>query len=138
MWNQLIDMGWVSFDGVRFDLGPLLQGPTWTAKLKSAYNSLIICLMLVIEHNMCNTIHILPNCWHLTNKPLGRTQQCLYNCWSCLEAFLLDINAVNVLISNISMGNLRHPVLMSAKISTHVVGILEALITWASMKWVDS
>ena len=27
---------------VRFDLGPLLQGQTKTAKLKSAYNSLII------------------------------------------------------------------------------------------------
>ena len=27
---------------VRFDLGPLLQGQTRTAKLKSAYNSLII------------------------------------------------------------------------------------------------
>ena len=34
-------MGWESFD-VRFDLGPLLQGQTGTAKLKSAYNSLII------------------------------------------------------------------------------------------------
>ena len=27
---------------VRFDLGPLVQGQTRTAKLKSAYNSLII------------------------------------------------------------------------------------------------
>ena len=35
-------MGWESFDVVRFDLGPLLQGHTWIAKLKSAYNSLII------------------------------------------------------------------------------------------------
>ena len=25
-----------------FDLGPLLQGQTWIAKLKSGYNSLII------------------------------------------------------------------------------------------------
>ena len=32
-------MGWESFDVIRFDLGPLLQG---IAKLKSAYNSLII------------------------------------------------------------------------------------------------
>ena len=31
-----------SSDVVRFDLGPLLQGQTRTAKLKSAYNSLII------------------------------------------------------------------------------------------------
>ena len=35
-------MGWESFDVVRFDFGPLLQGQTWIAKLKSAYNSLII------------------------------------------------------------------------------------------------
>ena len=32
-------MGWESFDVVRFDLGPLLQGQTRTAKLKTAYNS---------------------------------------------------------------------------------------------------
>ena len=35
-------MGWESFDMVRFDLGPLLQGQMRIAKLKSAYNSLII------------------------------------------------------------------------------------------------
>ena len=35
-------MGWESFCVVRFDLGPLLQGQTRIAKLKSAYNSLII------------------------------------------------------------------------------------------------
>ena len=35
-------MGWESFDGVRFDLGPLLQGQMRIAKLKCAYNSLII------------------------------------------------------------------------------------------------
>ena len=35
-------MGWESFDLVRFDLWPLLQGQMRTAKLKSAYNSLII------------------------------------------------------------------------------------------------
>ena len=34
-------MGWESVDVVRFDLGPLLQGQTRIAKLKSAYNSLI-------------------------------------------------------------------------------------------------
>ena len=35
-------MGGESFDIVRFDLGPLLQGQTRIAKHKSAYNSLII------------------------------------------------------------------------------------------------
>ena len=35
-------MGWESSGGVRFDLGPLVQGQMRTAELKSAYNSLII------------------------------------------------------------------------------------------------
>ena len=35
-------MGWESFGVVGFDLGPLLQGQTSIAKLKSAYNLLII------------------------------------------------------------------------------------------------
>ena len=35
-------MGWESVDVVRFDLGPLPQGQMRIAKLKSAYNSLII------------------------------------------------------------------------------------------------
>ena len=35
-------MGWESCGVVRFDLGPLLQGQTRIAKLKSAYNSHII------------------------------------------------------------------------------------------------
>ena len=35
-------MGWKSFDVVRFDLEPLLQGQARTVKLKSAYNLLII------------------------------------------------------------------------------------------------
>ena len=35
-------MGWESFVVVGFDLGPLLQGQTRIAKLKSSYNSLII------------------------------------------------------------------------------------------------
>ena len=35
-------MGWESSGVVGFDLGPLLQGQTRPAKLKSAYNSLII------------------------------------------------------------------------------------------------
>ena len=35
-------MGWECSDVARFDLGPLLQGQTRIAKLKSAYNSLNI------------------------------------------------------------------------------------------------
>ena len=35
-------MSWESFGVVRFDLGPLLQGQTRIAQLKSAYNSLFI------------------------------------------------------------------------------------------------
>ena len=35
-------MGWESFCVVGFDLGPLLQGQTRIAKVKTAYNSLII------------------------------------------------------------------------------------------------
>ena len=34
-------MGWESFDVVRFDLGPPLQGQMRIAKLESAHNSLI-------------------------------------------------------------------------------------------------
>ena len=37
-------MGWESSDVVRFDLGPLPQGQMRIAKLKSAYNLLIIGL----------------------------------------------------------------------------------------------
>ena len=42
MVNQPMGKGWESFGVVRFDLGPLLQGQTRIAKLKCAYNSLII------------------------------------------------------------------------------------------------
>ena len=35
-------MGWESVDVVRFYLGPLLQGQLRIAKLKIAYNSLVI------------------------------------------------------------------------------------------------
>ena len=35
-------MGWESFDVVRFDTGPRLQGQIRIEKLESAYNSLII------------------------------------------------------------------------------------------------
>ena len=43
MVNKLQEiMGWEFFCVVGFDLGPLLQGQMRIAKLKSAYNSLII------------------------------------------------------------------------------------------------
>ena len=35
-------MGWESFDVGRFDVGPLLQGQMKIAKIKSAYNVLIL------------------------------------------------------------------------------------------------
>ena len=35
-------MGWGAFGVVGFDLGPLLQGQTRIAKLKSAHNPLVI------------------------------------------------------------------------------------------------
>ena len=35
-------MGWESCDVIRFDLEPLLQDETRTAKLKSVYNSLLV------------------------------------------------------------------------------------------------
>ena len=35
-------MGWESFGVVVFEFGPILQGQTRIAKLKSAYSSLII------------------------------------------------------------------------------------------------
>ena len=35
-------MGWESYSVVRFDLGPLFQGHMRIAKVKSAYNLLII------------------------------------------------------------------------------------------------
>ena len=37
-------MGWESFDVVRFDVGPILQCQMRVAKLKSAFNSLVIGL----------------------------------------------------------------------------------------------
>ena len=42
MGDMLLHIGWDSIGVVRFDLGPLLQGQTKMAKLKIAYNSLII------------------------------------------------------------------------------------------------
>ena len=45
-------MGWESFGMVRFDLGPLLQGQTRIAKLKSVYNSLIIIIVGVQCHGV--------------------------------------------------------------------------------------
>ena len=41
-------MGWESSGVVRFDLGPLLQGQMRTGKLKSAYNLLIIDMVLEV------------------------------------------------------------------------------------------
>ena len=35
-------MGWESFDVIRIDLGPLLEGQTRIARLIGAYNLLII------------------------------------------------------------------------------------------------
>ena len=49
MSNRLIgNHGYESSDVVKFDLGPLLQGQTRIAKLKSAYNLLIISHLSVI------------------------------------------------------------------------------------------
>ena len=42
MYNQPVGNHGLGLFVVRFDLGPLLQGQTKIAKLKSAYNSLII------------------------------------------------------------------------------------------------
>ena len=39
--NLMVVMRWESFDVVRFDLWPLLQGQMRIARLKSDYNSLI-------------------------------------------------------------------------------------------------
>ena len=43
-------MGCESFDVVRFDLGPLLQGHMRIAKVKNAHNSLIIGPSFVINY----------------------------------------------------------------------------------------
>ena len=62
-------MGWESSDVFRFDLGPLLQGQTRIAKLKSAYNSLIIsprglvCLFGVLRRFQHCTGHITTGSW---------------------------------------------------------------------------
>ena len=37
-------MGWEPFGLVRFDLGPLVQGQTRIAKVKRAYNHLLLVL----------------------------------------------------------------------------------------------
>ena len=50
-------MGWESSGVVGFDLGPLLQGQTRIAKVKSAYNSLIIDpRSLQYETNSCEIL----------------------------------------------------------------------------------
>ena len=51
-------MDWESFDVFRFDLEPLLQGKTRTAKLKSVYHSLTIDSRgLQCETNLQEIIH---------------------------------------------------------------------------------
>ena len=48
MVNQHIgNHGWESFCVVGFDLGPLLQGQTRIAKLKTAYKSLLLFVLQV-------------------------------------------------------------------------------------------
>ena len=42
-------MGCESSDVVRFDLGPLLQGQTRLAKLKSAYNLLFVLEVFIVK-----------------------------------------------------------------------------------------
>ena len=49
-------MGWESFDMVRFDLEPLLQGQMRTAKLKCAYNSLIIGPRVLQQKPTCRIL----------------------------------------------------------------------------------
>ena len=56
-------MGWESFVVVGFDLGPLLQGQTRTAKLKSAYNSPLLFLEV----------------W-MVNQPIGNHGLGIYSC----------------------------------------------------------
>ena len=60
-------MGWESFDVVRFDLGPLLQGKMRIAKLKSAYYLVIIgpSSVITIQVHLCSHVgsdrHIILN-----------------------------------------------------------------------------
>ena len=42
-------MGWESSGVVGFDLGPLLEGQMRTAKLKSAYNLLLLVLEVLVK-----------------------------------------------------------------------------------------
>ena len=49
-----------SSDVVRFDLGPLLQGQTRIAKLKSAYNSLIIDPSLYLDYQHTKFVFLVP------------------------------------------------------------------------------
>ena len=85
-------MGWESFGVVRFDLGPLLQGQTRIAKLKSAYNSLIWLEMLCLS------------CFN--HVPSGDTlrQEFIY-----LLRFYVAVNTVQV-ISQRVVGRQRKPV----------------------------
>ena len=51
-------MGWESSGVVRFDLGPLVQGQTRIAKLKSAYNSLTIGPRGLQYENNCESFDV--------------------------------------------------------------------------------
>ena len=67
-------MGWESFDVVRFDLELLLQGQTLTAKLKIAYNLIIIGPRgLRCETNLYEIILLM--CSDLTLGPFFKFKQ---------------------------------------------------------------
>ena len=53
-------MDWDSCGVVGFDLGPLLQNHTWTAKLKRVYNSSIIDPRIAKVKSACNSLIIGP------------------------------------------------------------------------------
>ena len=58
-------MGCESFDVVRFDLGPLLQGQTRIGKLKNAYNSLIMSTPLGCGHTIFAFSAVRRHTWFL-------------------------------------------------------------------------
>ena len=85
-----------SSDVVRFDLGPLLQGQTRIAKLKSAYNSLIVdhptftyfeCLIVSIGSNAHST---LVACVY---RPPGSCSNPFYDEFHTLVEFLSSMNS---------------------------------------------
>ena len=64
-------MGWESSGVVGFDLGPLLQGQMRTAKLKTAYNSLIIGQMRTAKLKTAYNSLIIGVNQHIGNHGLG-------------------------------------------------------------------